>query len=67
VEGHEYGGYEAWRAKSSFLATHAGPKMVTSALRQLEKLAWRACWRKSSPFESATMSFHGMEIRPDYQ
>ena len=39
VEGHEHGGYETWRAKSSFLETHAAPKMVGSALRQLGKLA----------------------------
>ncbi len=38
VEGHEHGGYETWRAKSSFLEPHAAPKMVASALRQLEKL-----------------------------
>ena len=39
VEGHKHGGYETWRAKSSFLGTDAAPRMVTSALRQLEKLA----------------------------
>jgi neutral ceramidase len=39
VEGHELGGYETWRAKSSFLEKDAAPKMVASALRQLSKLA----------------------------
>jgi hypothetical protein len=39
VEGHEAGGYETWRAKSSYLEREAAPKMVASALRQLAKLA----------------------------
>jgi neutral ceramidase len=39
VEGHELGGYETWRAKSSFLETQAAPKMVAAALRGLAKLA----------------------------
>jgi neutral ceramidase len=39
VEGHELGGYETWRAKSSYLEKEAAPKMVASAIRQLEKLA----------------------------
>jgi hypothetical protein len=38
-EGHALGGYETWRAKSSYLETQAAPKMVASALRQLAKLA----------------------------
>lgn len=39
VEGHELGGYETWRAKSSYLEVEAAPKMVASALRQLGKLS----------------------------
>jgi hypothetical protein len=39
VEAHELGGYETWRAKSSYLETQAAPQMVASALRQLQKLA----------------------------
>lgn len=39
VEGHELGGYETWRAKSSYLEVNAAPKMVAAALRQLGKLA----------------------------
>ena len=39
VQGHAEGGYETWRAKSSFLEAQAAPKMVASALRQLETLA----------------------------
>jgi len=39
VEGHELGGYETWRAKSSYLEKEAAPKMVASALRQLGRLA----------------------------
>jgi neutral ceramidase len=39
VEGHEAGGYETWRAKSSYLEKTAAPKFVASALRQLESLA----------------------------
>jgi len=38
VEGHKVGGYETWRAKSSFLETEAAPKMVNSAVRQLQRL-----------------------------
>jgi hypothetical protein len=38
VEGHELGGYETWRAKSSYLEKEAAPRMVASALRQLSKL-----------------------------
>ena len=39
VEGHELGGYETWRAKSSYLEKTAAPKFVASAVRQLESLA----------------------------
>jgi hypothetical protein len=39
VEGHRQGGYETWRAKSSFLKAEAAPKMVGSALRQLKELS----------------------------
>jgi neutral ceramidase len=39
VEGHEAGGYETWRAKSSYLEKTAAPRFVASALRQLESLA----------------------------
>jgi len=39
VEGHRQGGYETWRAKSSFLEVEAAPKMVASALKQLRGLA----------------------------
>ena len=39
VEGHRHGGYETWRAKSSFLEVEAAPKIVASALRQLDTLA----------------------------
>lgn len=39
VLAHENGGYETWRAKSSYLEKHAAPKMVAAALRQLEALA----------------------------
>ncbi len=39
VEGHELGGYETWRAKSSYLEKQAAPKMVATALRLLGKLA----------------------------
>ena len=42
VEGHRQGGYETWRAKSSFLEVEAAPKMVESALRQLRGLAGAA-------------------------
>ncbi len=39
VEGHELGGYETWRAKSSYLEKQAAPRMVGAALRQLSRLA----------------------------
>ena len=38
VEGHELGGYETWRAKSSYLEKLAAPKLVASAVRQLGML-----------------------------
>jgi len=38
VEGHELGGYETWRAKSSYLEKQAAPRMVASAVRQLGML-----------------------------
>ena len=38
VEGHEMGGYETWRAKSSYLEKLAAPKLVASAVRQLGML-----------------------------
>jgi hypothetical protein len=38
VEGHEVGGYETWRAKSSYLEKDAAPRLVASALRQLSNL-----------------------------
>jgi neutral ceramidase len=39
VEGHELGGYETWRAKSSFLETRAAPRIVKAALGLLGRLA----------------------------
>jgi hypothetical protein len=39
VLAHENGGYETWRAKSSYLEKEAAPKMVAAALRLLGKLA----------------------------
>ena len=38
-EAHELGGYETWRAKSSFLEKQAAPKLVAAALRALERVA----------------------------
>lgn len=38
VEAHEQGGYETWRAKSSYLEKEAAPKLVACALRQLGRL-----------------------------
>ena len=38
VEDHELGGYETWRAKSSYLEVGAAPKLVASALRQIGSL-----------------------------
>ena len=39
VQAHEHGGYETWRAKSSYLEKEAAPKMVAAALRGLAALA----------------------------
>ncbi|MCC6365769.1 MAG: hypothetical protein IT165_19820 [Bryobacterales bacterium] len=38
VNGHRDGGYETWRAKSSFLEVEAAPKLVAAALTGLKKL-----------------------------
>jgi neutral ceramidase len=38
-EGHEQGGYETWRAKSSYLEKQAAPKLVAAALRALGRVA----------------------------
>jgi len=38
VEGHDLGGYETWRAKSSYLEKGAVPKLVATALRLLERI-----------------------------
>jgi hypothetical protein len=38
-EAHELGGYETWRAKSSYLEKGASEKMVAAMLRQLGKIA----------------------------
>jgi hypothetical protein len=39
VEAHANGGYETWRAKSSYLEVQAAPKMVAAALRGLGALS----------------------------
>lgn len=39
VQAHQLGGYETWRAKSSYLEKQAAPKMVAAALRRLALLA----------------------------
>jgi neutral ceramidase len=39
VEAHEQGGYETWRAKTSYLEKEAAPKIVTAALRRLNTIA----------------------------
>ncbi|HET8546390.1 MAG TPA: hypothetical protein VFL57_00220, partial [Bryobacteraceae bacterium] len=39
VEAHELGGYEAWRAKTSYLEKDAAPKVVAAALRRLAAIA----------------------------
>ena len=36
---HQWGGYETWRAKSSYLETEASTKMVATAIELLESLA----------------------------
>jgi len=38
VEAHRAGGYETWRAKSSYLEVDAAPKLVAAAMRQLGRL-----------------------------
>jgi hypothetical protein len=38
-EAHELGGYETWRAKSSYLEKGASPKLVAAALRRLGAIA----------------------------
>jgi hypothetical protein len=38
VEAHAHGGYETWRAKSSYLETGAAPKLVAAALARLQAL-----------------------------
>lgn len=38
VEAFEVGGYETWRAKSSYLEKQAAPKLVDAALRRLSAL-----------------------------
>lgn len=38
VAGHEQGGYETWRARSSFLARDAAPKLVETALHLLKQI-----------------------------
>jgi hypothetical protein len=39
VEAHEQGGYETWRAKTSYLEKEAAPKIVDAALRRLNAIA----------------------------
>jgi hypothetical protein len=39
VEAHANGGYETWRAKSSYLEVQAAPKMVAATLRRLAAVA----------------------------
>lgn len=38
LEGFDQGGYETWRAKSSYLEREAGPKLVAAVMRRLEAL-----------------------------
>ena len=38
VEAHEQGGYETWRAKTSYLEKEAAPKIVSAMLRRLDSL-----------------------------
>ena len=42
VEAFEMGGYETWRAKSSYLEKQAAPKLVAAALRRLSALSARS-------------------------
>jgi hypothetical protein len=39
VEAHEQGGYETWRAKTSYLEKEAAPKIVAATLRRLNTIA----------------------------
>ena len=39
AEAHEQGGYETWRAKTSYLERNAAPEITGSMLRRLEELA----------------------------
>jgi neutral ceramidase len=39
VEAHEQGGYETWRAKTSYLEKEAAPKIVAATLRRLASIA----------------------------
>jgi hypothetical protein len=39
VEAHEQGGYETWRAKTSYLEKEAAPKVVAATLRRLNSIA----------------------------
>jgi hypothetical protein len=39
VEAHEQGGYETWRAKTSYLEKEAAPKIVSATLRRLNAIA----------------------------
>jgi neutral ceramidase len=39
VEAHEQGGYETWRAKTSYLEREAAPKIVAATLRRLNAIA----------------------------
>jgi neutral ceramidase len=38
IEAHEQGGYETWRAKTSYLEKEAAPKVVAAALRRLASI-----------------------------
>jgi hypothetical protein len=38
VDAHEQGGYETWRAKTSYLEKQAAPKVVAAALRRLQAI-----------------------------
>jgi hypothetical protein len=39
MEAHEQGGYETWRAKTSYLEIHAAPKITAAMVRRMEALA----------------------------
>jgi hypothetical protein len=38
-EQHELGGYETWRARSSYLEVQAAPKITDTLLKLLEEVA----------------------------